>query len=1141
MISKPDRTGAKRWGSGVLVGAVSVLVMGVPFATVADAAATSISVTPTSQNQPAGAGNHADFKVTSQGTPINISYTVISDPNGAVTGSGSTTKFPASTQCTSPTTSPSTCSIPSSGTPGTATVRIFDDSSPTNSAFDSGEQFQDVTVTFSGAPFTVSLSPDSQSTPTGNCAAYTVNATDSAGRPSGNESISIDVHPTGTTWTALSNLTFCTPAGGSAAAATQTPGNNAQDLKGTVTTGDGTNGSTPGQVVFGITSDTAGTATVTASSGASSDSSTQTFTTGGQEAAKTLTVSPSSTSGYTGTGATFTVTAKDSAGNPLSSVVVDYGVTSGPDASGYPLDDSFHCGTTTGSGQATCTVTNGGHAGAGTANTPAKAGTDNVEFWANQTTGSCTHTPGPDSCEPTATAQATFAAPPAFDNTKSTVTCPDQTNGGKASAACTVPVDQKSTTFTATVLDSNSKPVAGAIVTFTITPTNSPDAGAITPTVAPATHDVTTDSNGVATITVTEPSPSTANNETIKVSAAIGTASVGSATESYKNRQATTFTLTPKDETVTNGGTASFVATVLDQFGTGVSGDSISYSVSGRNAGKAGTVKSGSDGTAAISYTDAGVNPASPTDSVSATDTTSNLTDTPSTVHYITGSTSASSVKVATSGVNGPSNAGADVCPVTTAGSDNNNNGGAGNSINGTPIPVCANVTNSSGEVLAGKSVTFTVDKGFVIKTNTTSNSDSNTVTVTTDANGNAYAYVYSNASGTQTVTAKADSATGTGTVTYSSPSQSDARNVALAPATATVTPGSGQKFTATVIDEFGNPVPNVQVVFTQSGPGTIGGGSSTAQLTDANGQASVTVSTASSDSGNGSVKADIGQGFTFNQCSAPAGQSYNFGGPGAPVLGPDPNAKTAGNCTATSTYKVETAPPPPATAQSMPAFRSGSRNNFRGSLTSGPANSSFGFGNAGDVPLWGDWNGDGTPSIGVYRPSNRTFYLANNANTAVAIQVTIGNGGDLPVAGDFNGDGTDSIGLFRPSTGMWYLTNNDHTVVQSIHYGSNGDRPIVGDWFGAGVSQIGVYRPSTGQFFRIGHAAVRFGNIGDTPIVGDWDGNGTTTFGVVRGGATWFVSNNNTSAAASFTFGATGDRPFTWSSGVSPAAPTSS
>ncbi|MFZ1994541.1 MAG: hypothetical protein WAU75_10550, partial [Solirubrobacteraceae bacterium] len=35
-------------------------------------------------------------------------------------------------------------------------------------------------------------------------------------------------------------------------------------------------------------------------------------------------------------------------------------------------------------------------------------------------------------------------------------------------------------------------------------------------------------------------------------------------------------------------------------------------------------------------------------------------------------------------------------------------------------------------------------------------------------------------------------------------------------------------------------------------------------------------------------------------------------------------------------------------------------------------------FGNAGDVPVTGDWDGSGRTQIGVYRPSDATFYLGD-------------------------------------------------------------------------------------------------------------------------------------------------------------------
>lgn len=38
-----------------------------------------------------------------------------------------------------------------------------------------------------------------------------------------------------------------------------------------------------------------------------------------------------------------------------------------------------------------------------------------------------------------------------------------------------------------------------------------------------------------------------------------------------------------------------------------------------------------------------------------------------------------------------------------------------------------------------------------------------------------------------------------------------------------------------------------------------------------------------------------------------------------------------------------------------------------------------------GDVPVVGDWDGDRTTTIGLYRPSDRTFYLRNSNTYGIA------------------------------------------------------------------------------------------------------------------------------------------------------------
>lgn len=55
----------------------------------------------------------------------------------------------------------------------------------------------------------------------------------------------------------------------------------------------------------------------------------------------------------------------------------------------------------------------------------------------------------------------------------------------------------------------------------------------------------------------------------------------------------------------------------------------------------------------------------------------------------------------------------------------------------------------------------------------------------------------------------------------------------------------------------------------------------------------------------------------------------------------------------------------------------------------------------------------------------------------------------DLPVAGDFNGDGVDSIGIWHTPGVSFFLTNDNTNFLPEIPFGSLGDQPVIGDWDG--------------------------------------------------------------------------------------------
>ncbi len=199
------------------------------------------------------------------------------------------------------------------------------------------------------------------------------------------------------------------------------------------------------------------------------------------------------------------------------------------------------------------------------------------------------------------------------------------------------------------------------------------------------------------------------------------------------------------------------------------------------------------------------------------------------------------------------------------------------------------------------------------------------------------------------------------------------------------------------------------------------------------------------------------------------------------------------------------------------------------------PPDRAFAFGGVmGDIPISGDWNGLGTTKVGVYRPSNGLFVLDYDGDgqfTSADKAYNLGLGiqpGDIPVVGDWNGDGRDKVGIFRAGF-LWILDTNgdgmfEQGTDQTIAFGGvNGDVPVVGDWNGTGTSKIGLFRDG---FFWIldangdgvldnvnqpgGDQAFAYGGIqGDVPVIGDWNGSGISKVGVFRSGFFWVLDAN--------------------------------
>ncbi len=193
-----------------------------------------------------------------------------------------------------------------------------------------------------------------------------------------------------------------------------------------------------------------------------------------------------------------------------------------------------------------------------------------------------------------------------------------------------------------------------------------------------------------------------------------------------------------------------------------------------------------------------------------------------------------------------------------------------------------------------------------------------------------------------------------------------------------------------------------------------------------------------------------------------------------------------------------------------------------------------FFFGDPDDVPIAGDWDGDGVATPGMYRPTDGFFY-ARNANAAGIADFACfaGDPDDVPLAGDWDGDGVDTLGLYRVDTQTFFLFNNVcdgnpmGAAQVSFTFGDAGDQPFAGDLDDDGKDELALHRPSTGLVYyrntpSTGTADVSFiwGNPADEVFAGDWDADGRDTVGLFRPSeATFYLRNSNTAGPADVTF----------------------
>jgi len=219
------------------------------------------------------------------------------------------------------------------------------------------------------------------------------------------------------------------------------------------------------------------------------------------------------------------------------------------------------------------------------------------------------------------------------------------------------------------------------------------------------------------------------------------------------------------------------------------------------------------------------------------------------------------------------------------------------------------------------------------------------------------------------------------------------------------------------------------------------------------------------------------------------------------------------------------------------------SGSNFNSKRQDGIQRISFGL-QEQDIPVAADYDGDGITDIAIRRPSNSTWYILNssgsnyNSSRKDGIQrVRFGlQFDDIPVPGDYDGDGITDIAVRRPSNSTWYILNSSGSNfnstrkdgIQRIRFGlQSEDIPVPADYDGDGLTDIAVRRPSDSTWYILNSSnsdfnstrkdriqRIRFGlNEEDIPVPADYDGDGIDDIAVRRpSDSTWYILNSSKS-----------------------------
>jgi len=181
-------------------------------------------------------------------------------------------------------------------------------------------------------------------------------------------------------------------------------------------------------------------------------------------------------------------------------------------------------------------------------------------------------------------------------------------------------------------------------------------------------------------------------------------------------------------------------------------------------------------------------------------------------------------------------------------------------------------------------------------------------------------------------------------------------------------------------------------------------------------------------------------------------------------------------------------------------------------------------------LPVSGDYDGDGRNDEAAYSPSSAQWQV-NLSGGGGTLRSAWGSLGSVPVSGDFDGDGRSDLAVWSPAGGLWQVRLSASGEIRTMNWGTQDDVPVSGDFDGDGRSDYTVYRPSTAQWFTVTSSGASISHVwgegGDVPMSGDFDSDGLADYAVWNSSTgVWKVRSSAQTSGLTQEWGTSGDVP---------------